>query len=299
MTYEAFVSKDFRKPTLAIIAQANTIVSDYTKAGFQLTLRQLYYQFVRRNWIPNTQRSYDRLGAIISDARLAGLLSWDAIEDRTRNLKSLAHWDHPRDILSACAKQYRSDRWANQQHYVEVWIEKEALAGVIEPVCNDLDVPFFACRGYVSQSEQWRAGKRLAYRINAGQEPVIIHLGDHDPSGIDMTRDNEQRLWMFSEGHVLVRRIALTRDQVDEYSLPPNPAKMTDSRFGSYADEHGNESWELDALDPKVIQELITAEVEAYRDDDQWDEDTEKMQRQRDAIQRMADIFDEQFEDEE
>ena len=199
--------RNFRPESLLRIHQANLIIAEYQRQGFALTLRQLYYQFVARSLIENTQRSYKRLGAIVNDARMAGMLDWSAIEDRTRELKENSHWQDPGEIVRACAAQFRVDRWANQDYRPEVWIEKEALVGVIERTCRDWDVPFFACRGYVSQSEQWKAGRRHRRHLAAGQTPVVLHLGDHDPSGIDMTRDNAERLEIFAEEGVEVRRL--------------------------------------------------------------------------------------------
>ena len=149
----AYLDKTFRKATLATIRMANEIIEEYQAAGFSLTLRQLYYQFVARDFINNTMREYKRLGKIISDGRMTALIDWTAIEDRTRNLQTNSHWDSAADLLESAAQQYRIDLWADQEYAVEVWIEKEALIGVIEPVCRDLDVPYFACKGYVSKSE--------------------------------------------------------------------------------------------------------------------------------------------------
>lgn len=268
---EQFIDKRFSTASLGIIRQANEIIADYAAQGFRLTLRQLYYQFVARDLVANTQRSYKRLGNIISDARLAGLVDWDAIEDRTRSLEHNPHWHDPAAIVAAAARSFRIDKWADQPCRVEVWIEKEALVGVIERICRDLDVAWFACRGYVSQSEQHAAGRRFASYIDAGQDVVLLHLGDHDPSGLDMTRDNDQRLALFARTReITVRRLALNRDQIDTYGPPPNPAKLTDSRYQQYYHEHGDQSWELDALDPGVIQVLIDDAVSEYLDEDAW-----------------------------
>ena len=272
---EQFKEWNPKPATLAIVAKANEIIADYAAQGFSLTLRQLYYQFVARDLIPNTERSYKRLGSIINDGRLAGLIDWSAIEDRTRNLRANPHWDDPASVIEAARQSYRIDMWENQPKRVEVWIEKEALAGVISGVCEELDVPYFSCRGYVSQSEQWRAGHRARYHFNReSQQTVILHLGDHDPSGIDMTRDNDDRLAMFAgyRGAPNVQRIALNMDQIDEYGPPPNPAKFTDSRFESYVRDYGHQSWELDALEPRVLVELIREKVAIYRDEDLWAE---------------------------
>ena len=281
---QAFIDKKFRRDSLAIIAKADDIINEYAAQGYSLTLRQLYYQFVARDLIPNTERSYKRLGNIINDARLAGYLDWSAIEDRTRNLVSNPHWDSPRDLIEACRDQFRIDLWADQPYRVEVWIEKEALTGVIESTCTELDVPYFACRGYVSQSEQWRAFHRsLRHQL------VVLHLGDHDPSGIDMTRDNDERLNELFGGNATIVRIALNMDQIDEYAPPPNPAKVTDSRFESYLREYGGESWELDALEPSVINQLITDHVAEYRDDDIWARSIARQEEGRETLQRIVD----------
>ena len=227
------------------------------------------------------------MGNIINDARLAGLLDWDYIVDRTRNLRGLAHWETPSSVIDSAAYGYRTDRWANQPHRVEVWIEKDALVGVIAGACNRLDVPFFSCRGYTSQSELWGAGQRLARYSRLGQDPIVIHLGDHDPSGIDMTRDIGDRLALFG-AEVTVRRIALNMDQVEAYSPPPNPAKLTDARATGYISRYGNESWELDALDPATLDALITATIDDYRDPDQWDADTDAMDADRGLLTEAA-----------
>jgi hypothetical protein len=151
------------------------------------------------------------------------------------------------------------------------WVEKDALVGVISNVCNRLDVPYFACRGYTSQSEMWAAAQRLMRYRELGQTPVILHLGDHDPSGIDMTRDIIDRLELFSGG-IEVERLALNWDQIEEHNPPPNPAKLTDSRAEAYVAQYGLESWELDALDPATIAGLVEDAVTRFRDDELWAE---------------------------
>jgi len=273
---QTFIDKNFRQKALDIIAQANTIIADYQGQGFNLTLRQLYYQFVAKALIPNTERSYKNLGQTINDGRLAGLIDWSAIEDRTRNLVAWTHYADPEQAVRSVLDSYDIDMWSNQEARVEVWIEKEALVGVIQGVCGELDVPYFACRGYVSQSEQWRAGRRIR---RDGRKTIMIHLGDHDPSGMDMTRDNDDRLRMFANynGRVEVRRIALNMDQVNEYDPPPNPAKFSDSRFQQYVAEYGDESWELDALEPAVLTQLIRDEIDSIRDMDLWNERVEQL----------------------
>ncbi|KKL95185.1 hypothetical protein LCGC14_1857180 [marine sediment metagenome] len=312
---ERYVIKNFRDTTLAIIDSVNDIITDYQAQGYLLTLRQLYYQFIARDWFPedrrwswtgsrwakdpngtkNAQPNYDWLGGIINEGRMAGLIDWEVIEDRGRERKRNSHWDNPKGVIESARSSYGIDMWSNQPERVEVWIEKEALVGVIEPVCRKLDVPFFACRGYVSQSEMWRAGVEFRkplpkyFGTATGPHIIILHLGDHDPSGIDMTRDNYDRLRMFSGDNVTVERIALNMDQIRKYNPPPSPAKTTDSRGTDYIAKFGIDSWELDALEPKVLTSLIEQNVAKHRDDTLYME--QEVQLERDLMQLDSIIY--------
>lgn len=260
----------FQTKSLELIGLVNQVIAEYSAQGYELTLRQAYYQLVARGYIPNNERSYKNIGNLINDGRLAGLIDWYAITDRTRNLRGNSHWDTPADVINSARYSYLLDKWEGQPNYVEVWVEKDALVDVVGQACRPLDIPFFSCRGYTSQSEMWSAAQRFIGQANREQR-IIIHLGDHDPSGIDMTRDIQDRLDLFGS-NVYVKRVALTMNQIATYNPPPNPAKITDSRASKYIEEYGDESWELDALEPKVITDLIKNEVTAYRDDELYRE---------------------------
>jgi hypothetical protein len=278
----AYEEHRFQKRTKDLITVANGIIEEYDAEGMQLTLRQLYYQFVARNLIPNKPNEYDKLGVVIANARLAGLIDWTAIEDRTRNLKSLQHWKDPGQIIEAAYNSFVVDRWAGQVYRVEVWIEKEALVGVIADICEELDVPYFACRGHVSHSEMWSSAMRLQEYADRGQKTVILYLGDHDPSGMDITRDIRRRQEMF-DGCYDIRRIALTMAQIEDHNPPPNPVKITDSRSNSYIADYGNQSWELDALEPRVLRNLIEHHVSELRDEKAY----RKALRQEDKYKKV------------
>jgi hypothetical protein len=286
--------KDFRlsAASRALVKQCNEIIEDYTAQGFMLTLRQLYYQLVSRDIIPNTERSYKRVGSIINDARLAGLVDWNAIEDRTRNVRSLSHWDNPADIVETVAKQFRVDMWTGQTYRPEVWIEKDALVGVIEGICHRYDVPYFSCRGYTSQSEMWGASQRMIKHAERGQVPYILHFGDHDPSGKDMSRDIIDRLNMFmGEGGLEFKRMALNMDQIEQYKPPPNPAKLTDARCAGYIAEFGTSSWELDALEPRVISDLIEGSLDDLIDSSVWNRREREIKKGRQTLQTISDNY--------
>jgi hypothetical protein len=321
------VSAD-RKHTMEV---ANDICTEYAQQGLVLTIRQLYYQFVARGLVPNEQREYDRLADVVKDARMLGIMDWDFIVDRTRNLMSWKSYKGPEEALKELAEKYHRDMWAPQHQRIEVWVEKDAAIGVIEGVCSVNSVPYFSCRGYTSISEVHEAAQRVRWHIENGNQVTILHIGDHDPSGLDMTRDIEDRLRMFlsrdwaglhmgagrwtrgqirasmqdrleEKGHpnggtvnpFRVKRIALSYEQVEQYAPPPNPAKQTDARYARYVEETGlDESWELDALEPSVLQDLVNDEVELLRDEAKWAEEEFTLATEKKTLTGVANYWDE------
>lgn len=292
MPKKCYVSKRFRDTSLELIDKINGVIDEYSAQNYTLTLRQCYYQLVARGIIENNQKVYKTTGSLINDARLAGLIDWEAIEDRTRNLKSLSHWSNPQSVIYSAANCYMRDTWLRQDYHVEVWVEKEALANVVGRVAEELDVSYFCCRGYVSQSEMWSTAQRFIQYEKMGKSCVIIHLGDHDPSGIDMSRDIKERLKLFGVQELIFRRVALNFDQISLYNPPPNPAKTTDSRYTSYIDKYGDESWELDALEPKVLHDLITKNVTEFMDEKEVQRVKDLTHNEQIVMERVAEDWD-------
>lgn len=291
---EKFIQQNFHGSSLRVIEQAQLIIDEMGGKGYKITVRQLYYQFVTKNWLPNTDKSYKRLVKIINDARLAGYLDWDSIVDRTRFLRKIPDYSSPRQFAMIVADSYAEDLWRDQNNYVETWIEKDALVGVIEGPCDEWRVPYYSCRGYGSQSEMYEAGKRLLNKALEGKRVTVLHLSDHDPSGLNMTTDIRQRLDMFcGPNRVKVQRVALTMAQIDHYNPPPNPAKETDSRFAGYAEEFGDESWELDSLDPEIITGLIDSNIRELCDEEQFNADMQHEQRMRNRVLNVGRHFNE------
>src|SRR5262245_15831774 len=206
----------------------------------------------------------------MTNGRNAGLIDWDWLEDRSRTFNHVATWDSPKDILEDAARQYREDLWKTQPRHIEVWVEKDALSGIFERVCDDYRLPLYPHRGHDSTSMIRAAGLRLAKIIELDREPLILSFTDHDVAGLDMRRDIEERLEMYTRQPVEVRVLGLTRTQVDQYDLPPNFAKETDKRYPAYAREHGPHCWELDALSPDVFDRLVRDEIEAELDHEAW-----------------------------
>ena len=305
MTLIAYKEQRFAAKSLKLIEKANEIIADFQSQGYTLTLRQLYYQFITINYFSNSEQSYNRLGETISNARLAGLVSWDAIEDKTRFVRGKDHWNGDTghfNFMRDSKKWFNIDMWENQPNYVEVWIEKDALLGVIERPCWELDVPYMSCRGYMSQSEEWAAANRFSEAADSGRNPVLIYLGDHDPSGIDMSRDHNDRLTMFLEHlgvDVDVRRVALNMDQVQKYKPPENPTKPKDSRSPDYVRKFGRKCWELDALKPSVLDQLVRDRVDDLRDMDLWGEKEDEYKVQKDKLRDTIELGIEAFKEAE
>jgi hypothetical protein len=294
MAREQYIEKRFNAASERLIAVMDAICEDYQAQGYVLTVRQLYYQLVAKALIPNTEESYKRVTSLVNDARLAGLMDWDAIEDRTRAFIRRAHWSSGASILDSCIAGYHEDLWAKQDCRLYVVVEKEALAGVLERICNELDVPLLAARGYPSGTVlRAFVEDDIMHAINNGQSVQILHLGDHDPSGMDMTRDLEERIALFARGEVNIEltRIALNMDQIDELNPPENPAKSTDARFKAYRDRFGDSSWELDALKPEYLTNLVREHAERFIDPDRWSDAKAAITKVKRRLAEMAKEF--------
>lgn len=302
MAKEKFEVFNFRKSTLKTIEQANAIIAEMQAEGYTLTVRQLYYQFVSRDLLENTMRNYKNLAAIVDNGRKAGLIDWEAIEDRTRFLRQITAYDNPTQFLRRQAERYYAEAlWRDQDTYCEVWIEKDALVGVVERPCLEWRVPYFACRGYASSSELYEAGKRLRRKLASGKRVVIFHLGDHDPSGLNMSDVNRDSLRQFARANgITLERLALNYDQVEEYDPPPNPAKDSDARFDGYRDMMVEQfdvdpddvpSWELDALNPSVIDQIVRDAIEGVVDKDKYDARYAEEETNKQTLVAIADAF--------
>lgn len=310
MAKYCYIEKDFKPESAQWIQRIVDICQSYARQGYRLSLRQVYYQLVAHHGLPNREQSYKSIGSLLTDARLAGLVDWDLIEDRNRETVENPHWQSPADIVESCANQFRIKLWEWQPVHVELMVEKAALEGVLQPVCKRWDVPFTSNRGYSSSSAMYANGQRMLDAINEGKRIVVLYFGDHDPSGIDMVRDVEDRLLLFTEegeydktagtvyslgnedkdGNeiITVRHMALKMAQVRRYNPPPNPAKLSDSRAGGYIRQHGMESWELDALEPSVLVELAEGGIKDYLDTELWDQAVAEQDAHRAELRKIA-----------
>ena len=307
-----------------ILNHAQQIAAQYQAQGLSLTVRQLYYQFVARGLLPSGQNEYKKIVDTLSKARKAGHFNNDLLVDRTRTVHKGDFTRNDDDMVDALRsarswiKQMpewalQRDRWYGQPVHVSVWVEKEALAGIFETTCNELGVSWLACKGCPSVSAlwDWIKGARDAKNHGGAERSVILYFGDHDPTGFMIPRaahegietlldvtpdwlndDDEEEVYGWREDayvDVSVARVALNMDQVQRFNPPPFWAKTSDTRYKGYVREHGTtDAWELDALDPSVLRDLIRQTVNAVFDDDIHEENNEVIADRRDEmIERM------------
>lgn len=274
-----------RESTTTLLTRILPIVESYEERGYRLTVRQLYYQLVSRLIVPNTEASYQKVSKIVTMGRMHGMIDWDVIVDRVRVPMMPNEFGSMGSFVDAVKNSYRSYRWQDQDYYVEVMVEKEALAGILEPITRKYHVSLLVNKGYASASAMHEVAMRM--QKQNFKDCRILYMGDHDPSGMDMVRDIESRLYTFGSD-IEVERLALNMDQIEEHKLPPNPAKKSDPRSKTYHKMFGDESWELDALDPEVLSDILEIGIQKYMDIDAYNTVVKKELVERDALARVT-----------
>lgn len=267
-----------------LVNAVSQIISGYT---MPLTLRQVYYRLVAAGLIPNTRSNYNQLSSQLVTARENGDIDDTRIVDRSRRIEDVS-FDSPESFIEVCQatlrRQYVRRFWDSQPVYCEVWVEKDALSQVIAGAVYPFNTIVAPSRGYSSYSYLREAADRISQYCSDGKAAVILHFADHDPSGIDMSRDLQDRLDKYCGGSE-VRRIALIYDQVRRYGLIPNPAKIADTRSKGYIRQFGNACWELDAIEPDELVRLCRSAVEGMvTDNDAWLAIKEKDKAEREAL---------------
>jgi hypothetical protein len=264
------------KASKTYLDKVNEIIDDFDKMGHKLTLRQLYYQLVGKAIIENETSSYRKLSTLLTDGRMSGFVDWDIFEDRLRKPQIPYCSSGIAEALEMTANIYKIDRMEGQQNYIEVWVEKDALSGILSKITREYHINLMVNRGFSSSTAMHEAYTRFAAQIEEGQKCVILYIGDHDPSGICMHEDIENRLKTFGLNNIEVKRIALNIEQVHEYNLPENKlkkddkGKLKDPRGVAYNNKYGDKSWEVDALSPMVLDQIVRDEIESLINRDQY-----------------------------
>lgn len=344
-----------------VISHIKDIVWTYAKDRYILTLRQLHYQLVTKNWTVNHDTAYKKLSSILDDCRYSGEVDWKGFEDRGR-VPSIPYMvDDIADAFQDTINTYRIDRQKGQPNHVELWTEKDALSGILSRSTRKYGIYLVVNKGYTSSSAIYGAYERVVERILNGQAVTILYFGDHDPSGLDMIRDIRERLtfflshgnqlmkdpnfaskveewwdeheytwydlnyqeylsdkqmddlsrgadeigytrfdkagaafdagklaWYISEHELFsVKAIGLTMQQIKKYNLPPNPTKMTDSRADGYVKLYGKTCWEVDALDPKTLTEIVETNIQETIDMDMYEEAIKQEEADKNKIKEI------------
>jgi hypothetical protein len=255
--YQASPVKRVRA-TKAAVEERRLVLYNIVANMQPMTVRQVFYQATVKGIVEKTEAGYTKVQTDLVLMRKSGVLPYDWLADNTRWQRKPRSFDGIEDALENTAKFYRKDLWASADCYVEVWLEKDALAGVVMPVTSAYDVPLMVARGYASLSFLHSA----AEYINSIDVPTYIyHLGDFDPSGINAGEKIEQTLReMAPKAKLMFERIAVKQWQIEEWNLPTRPTKTSDTRSKSF----GDISVELDAINPDRLRSLVTAAIEIH-----------------------------------
>ncbi|MAH51186.1 hypothetical protein CMI37_35540 [Candidatus Pacearchaeota archaeon] len=289
-----------------VMNASEQIITEYEALNIRMTLRQLYYQLVAEGIIPNDANVYAKISNLLTDNRYVGRIDWDTMEDRGRLPSIPGQWENMLDILDSAVASYRLPRWRDQDYYLELFTEKEALTSVVKPITEKWHIHFCFNKGYSSASAMYGLSRRVMSKIKEGKHVVLLYLGDHDPSGMDMIRDINDRIEEFlTKGHITcepdfqVIPIALTMGQIQKYNPPPNPAKISDPRAVWYIEKFGDKSWEVDALKPNVMMKLIDDKIKEYIDMEKYDAWLEKEKKEKEKLREFADNIEEEEDDDE
>jgi hypothetical protein len=277
-----------------LLASVQSILETYS--GTPVTVRQLYYRLVAAGVIPNALRAYQRLVAALTKWRREGTIPFAAFVDRTRGMNLFDRgWraDDPEGWARAWlqeglsrARSYELARWYGQPERVVIGVEKQALEGPFVEVCEELGVDLAVCRGYPSLSFLQEVAQRMLDEDASDHRKLwFLYFGDHDPSGQDIPRSVREDLEGLFSVSFEYHRVALNPDQVESMDLIPAPVKMTDARAGGFVAEHGENVYELDAIEPKTLQQIIREAIEEHFDDDVFEEQQETIEKGRKLIE--------------
>jgi hypothetical protein len=259
------------------------LVGAVVEADKPMTVRQVFYRMVSLGAIAKTEGEYTHtVGRLLADMRRDGELPYKTIADNSRWMRKPKSYDSLEDALHSTAEFYRRRLWSDQDVYVEVWLEKEALAGVLYPVTAEWDVPLMITRGYPSLTFLHEAGQAITAQ---GKPTFIYYFGDHDPSGLDIPRKVEEELRRFAYGvEITFERVAVVPKQIDEWDLPTRPTKETDSRAANFE----GESVEVDAIPPADLRSLVEEAITAHVDEDAFDVMRVAEESERELLYKLA-----------
>lgn len=262
--------------TIALVAAIMAIADEYDR----MTIRQLYYQLVSRGVIEKTEQAYKRVCDVSANMRVRGDLPYGKIADGSRQRRRASQWRSARDLMESAVGQYRKDYWLHQPEHIEVWCEKDALSGVLLPLCDQWGVHYVAARGNPSITLIYESAIDM---FDHEQPDTIVYVGDHDASGRGISDRLEEQFAMH-EIDVVVERVAVNPDQIAAYGLPTRPGKKSDSQQAKFAAEFGDASVEVDALPPNVLTDIVTQAITSRIDWEKWIADARSEEVERASL---------------
>jgi hypothetical protein len=282
----------FHKNNQRKLKQVQEIFSEY---NMPITLRQLYYQMVARQYIPNNQKTYHSLSRLCVIARDEGSLQEESFADRLRIIDQPSSWDDLKSFLTTVKSSYRKNNWDTQDNYLEIWSEKDALRGVISPITHKYDVPLLIVRGQLSRTAVYEAHKRFLSASEQGKFSHLFYFGDFDPSGIGIYNSLKNRTKKFGNGilveDIKFERIALSEQQIEDYNLPYIKAKKDDPNYKKFIAKYSDKAVELDALPPNVLMELIEKVIIKHIDQKKWAAAKVQENKEQDELQNIMNEF--------
>jgi hypothetical protein len=230
-----------------------------------LTVRGVFYRVMSAGAVEKSEKAYAAVQREVLKLRRSGILPYEWIADGTRWQVKQPSWDTAKDALDDAVSSYRRALWRDQDVYVEVWSEKDAIASIVSPITDKWDVPLMIARGFASESFVWNTANTIRSHGEDGEQVVIYQLGDHDPSGLAAWQHVQTKLREFApDVDIEFERLAVTEGQIAAYDLPTRPTKITDSRAKTFV----GESVEVDAIPSRHLRHIVENAIDAWIDDE-------------------------------
>lgn len=261
------------KKTLGLVSDIQKIIEE---TGMKMTVRQIYYQLVSRHIIQNSIQEYKNYNRILTQARKEGLINPFNLIDTSKPILIPESWNNVKEFIEDVKQAYRKRVWEEQESYVEVWLEKDALRGVFYPITKKYDVPLLIGRGYQSFTNLMLSVQRL--KEHSHKNIRVLYFGDFDPTGLDIPHNIRKTLSDYGIEFSFYR-VAITEEQIAQYNIPPIPTKKSDPRSKQFVDRFGDNAVELDALNPKVLNKIVEESITYFLDKEKYSQIVEKEKR--------------------
>lgn len=279
-----YIKRGMQKKSLEFLALVQKILDDY---DFPLTIRQIFYQMVARQYFPKEERYYKKVSRLCVKGRDIGLLPEDKFDDRTRILDKQSVWLNLNSFMGTVKVSYHKNKWLGQSKFIEIWSEKDALRSVISKITYKYGVGLMIARGQYPRTGIYHTA--LRFRANADKESYLYYVGDYDPSGLSIPNSIKKRLEDF-DIYCKFERIGLTQDQIDKYKLPFGKAKKSDKNYKRFVEITGSDRvTELDALPPDVLRSIIEEAITKNIDWELWNPIQEKEEIEQVGLDKFID----------